>query len=103
MFCRDTPLNISCIVLELHIIGGELIVWLLQCLQFPSYYCHVIWVPECCFQNCYQCWHICQVDAVISNIAFDLGKSLAHMEFKGVLKLVLGVGEMGGITYQLPA
>jgi hypothetical protein len=34
----------------------------------------------------------------MSNIGLDLGKGLAHLKSKGVLELVLGIGEMEGIA-----
>jgi hypothetical protein len=77
-FCRVIPLNISSIALYFYVIGGEAAICLLQCLQFSFCYYHTIWVPECHLQNCNQCWNICQVDALISDIGINLGEGVAH-------------------------
>jgi hypothetical protein len=49
-------------------IGGAVTVSLLQFFQFLFCCHHMIWVPECCFQNCNQCSDICQIDTLIGDI-----------------------------------
>jgi hypothetical protein len=99
-FCRIVPLNISGIALQFCIIGEEVMVCLFEYLQF-SFCCHyMIRVSKCFFQNCNQCWNICQVDVLVCNVGLSLDEGLAHWESKVVPELVLGIVEVGGITCQ---
>jgi hypothetical protein len=77
-FCRVIPLHVSGIVLEFCLIGGEVVVCLLELLQFSFCCCHTICVPKSHFQNRDQGWDMCQVDPIIGDIGLDLCEGLAH-------------------------
>jgi hypothetical protein len=82
--CHVIPLDNSCIMLELCIIGGEFAICLFKCHQFPFHCCNTILVPKSNLQKCYQYRDISQFDALIRDGGLDLSEILAHMESKGV-------------------